>query len=244
MRKIDVCIITKNKNNLNLNHIQKFVPCNKIIVETAKGRGFARQKCIEQVETETFVFIDDDVTVQPSWFKEMMFWFEKLGPKVGAITGVPELHPLSNARYYLKLKNDLGLPAPAKISVLHTGASLIRKEAVEGIKFPKWLQHREDLFLTEYILKKGYECWRVPVKFKHFAGGSWKSLYAENSANLRLLGKWNYVTVFRNCLRSWKVAFKIFFRFQEPLIFVWNLRYCFATLQGFLNPLRFRYVEH
>jgi len=269
--KIDICIITKNSMKtlpLCLSAIRRFIPNSRIIVvdgysedgtiEYAKNmgcevyldngtRGTARQKCIEKVTTDVFAFIDSDVVIHKTWLKEMMGWLEKLGPKVGAVTGIPDIYPLSTPRRYQKFLQEFSgvtsLTSPVKIQSLHTGSCLIRKKAVKGIKFPRWLQHREDTFLARYILGRGYECWRVPVKFKHYTGGTWASIFAESSANSRLLNILTSKQLLRGTIRSVPSSLKMALYFHEPRIIIWNMLRQLYTVDGFINWQKYLYVK-
>ena len=164
----------------------------------------------------------------------MKFWLNKLN--AGAVTGVPKLYPNTSARKYMKLLNEISidfksLPQPA--DCLHTGACLIRTEAIEGIKIPSVVHHREDLYITEYIKSKGFECWRVPVLFEHYAGGSWETIYAENIANLRLLNKLNAKEYLKKIFGSWLVTAKILVKCKEPRVIYWNVPRMFSIIRGY-----------
>ena len=74
----------------------------------------------------------------------------------------------------MKLLNEISIDfksLPQSANRFHTGAWLIKTEAIEGIKIPSLVRHVEGLYLTEYIRSRGFECWRVPVPFEHHAGG-------------------------------------------------------------------------
>ena len=233
--KIDVCIITRCKVPRKcIQAIKQHIPYNKIIISNLPSRGAARQECIEQVSTEKFAFVDDDVIVTKNWFEKMNFWLNKLN--AGAVTGVPRLYPKTPARRYMKLLNEISIDfksLPQPVDCLHTGACLIRTEAIEGIKIPSCIHHREDLYITEYIKSKGFECWRVPVPFKHYAGGSWETIYAENIANLKLLNKLDTKAYLKKIFGSWLVVAKILVKCREPRVVYWNVPRMFSIIRGY-----------
>ena len=218
---------------------------NLKILRTQKELGLSQCRSIgvQVANGEVIAFIDDDVCIHSSWFSEMMFWLKKLN--AGAVTGVPELIPKSTARKYRQLLNRISLDLeelPKPVNCLHTGSCLIRTELVKDIQIPKWLQHREDLYITEHIKAKGYECYIVPVKFKHYAGGTWESLYAENIANLRMLGKLNAKKYLIKILGTWLVTAKIVAKLKEPQAILWNIPHMKAVIKGF-NWRKYLYVK-
>lgn len=233
--KIDVCIITKGKVPRKcIQAIKQHIPYNRIIVSNLPSRGAARQECIEKVSTDIFAFIDDDVIVTEDWFEKMNFWLNKLN--AGAVTGVPKLYPKTPARKYMELLNRISIDfksLPEPVDCLHTGACLIRTESVKDIKIPSWLHHREDFYITEYIKSRGFMCWRVPVPFKHYAGGSWESIYAENIANLRLLNKLDVKGYLRKIFGSWLVTAKILVKCREPRVIHWNVPRMVSIIRGY-----------
>jgi len=233
--RIDVCIITKCKVPRRcIQAIKQYVPYKRIIISNLPSRGAARQECIEQVSTDIFAFIDDDVIVTQNWFKEMKFWLNKLN--AGAVTGVPKLYSKTPARKYMELLNRVSInfkSLPRQVDCLHTGACLIKTESIKGIKIPSALHHREDLYITEYIKSKGFTCWRVPVPFKHYAGGSWESIYAENIANLRLLNKLDLKGYLKKVFGSWLASAKILVKCKEPRVIYWNVPRMFSIIRGY-----------
>jgi hypothetical protein len=245
-KMIDVCIITKNTKSALFQKcmaaINKYVPYNKLIIEKEGTRGQARQKCIQAVTREIFAFIDDDVIIDANWYPQMTYWMQTLN--AGAVTGVPQLYTKTSARKYLELLNrEINIDKlPKPVDCLHTGSCLVRTELVKDIKIPAWLQHREDLYITEYIRAKGYECYRVPVKFRHYAGGSWDSLYAENIANLRLLGKLDMHTFLKKTVGSWVVTARLLIKQKELRVLFWNFPRMISIIRGY-NWRRYAYVK-
>ncbi|MEM4201544.1 MAG: glycosyltransferase family A protein [Nitrososphaerales archaeon] len=60
--------------------IKREIPVNNIIYSYDRPLGVARQRLIESVSTEWFVFVDTDVVLLPGWF-------EKVWRYVDATTG-------------------------------------------------------------------------------------------------------------------------------------------------------------
>ena len=110
-RKVDVVMLTKNSEHLLskcLESIYRNVPVNRLVVVDAfstdrttaildefskqhgnvkiitdkSSRGEARQRGIQEVETEWFMFVDSDVILCEDWFRKASIHIRK---DVGAI---------------------------------------------------------------------------------------------------------------------------------------------------------------
>jgi glycosyltransferase involved in cell wall biosynthesis len=178
--KIDVVVLTKNSQRVLekcLDSIYRNVPVNRLIVvdgySTDKTleivgrfswkhknvvlikdqgtRGSARQKGIEAVETEWFMFVDSDVVLCDRWVEKA----EKLTKDdVGAIWGI-EVWSVIRSPFFLKLF----LQVTRKIFEARGGTHdlLVRREAIKGIQIPKELHHFEDAYIKDWINKNGYK---------------------------------------------------------------------------------------
>lgn len=179
--RVDVCIPTLNSEktlDLCLKHAKSSIPYNRIIIcdgyscdktiEIAKKHkcliifsrkklGKVREELIKRVRTEWFVFLDSDVIVNKKWFNSLV---AQLDEKTGAINGfgLPRglLGDLRKLILFLKLK--LGLWQRG-----FTSNTLIRKEAVNGIKFPA-VNRLEDIYLQKKVRERGYK-WKFAFVF-------------------------------------------------------------------------------
>jgi glycosyltransferase involved in cell wall biosynthesis len=156
--KVDVCIPSLNGvSNEYLENVRKVIPCNHILVETSPCLGVSRQKCIEWVETDFFVFLDDDCFPREGWFKEML---GQMNENVGFVGTVGLAKNLGKVEEYLNkprgtIKRKLGERG------IEICASLCRTEAFKGWKSPFDLYAYEDYVLTQYIIAKGYDWIKV-----------------------------------------------------------------------------------
>lgn len=177
---IDVVIITRNSERMLsdcLKSIYANVPLNRLIVvdgySTDKTlqivRGFqnkhgnvmliqdngtratARQKGIDHVKTEWFMFVDSDAVLCNNWFKKAE---KHMGLKVGAVWGIEVWSTIHNP---MILK--LFLMVTRKIFDLRGGThdTLIRTDLVKDIKIPKILHVFEDAYIKDWITEKGYK---------------------------------------------------------------------------------------
>jgi glycosyltransferase involved in cell wall biosynthesis len=113
-------------------------------------RATARQKGIDAVKTEWFVFVDSDVVLCRDWFKKAQRY---IADDVGAVWGIEVWSTISNPK---TLK--LFLTTTRKIFDVRGGThdTLIRKEALKGIKIPGNLHVFEDAYIKDWIEDSGY----------------------------------------------------------------------------------------
>jgi len=180
IKPVDVVILTKNSEHLLrkcIEAVYKHVPVNRLIIvdgystdktlqivnefqekygnvvftQDRGTRGEARQKAIEAIETDWFMFVDSDVILSKDWFVKA----EKLiKDDVGAIWGIEIWSVLLKTRIL-----NLFLRLTMKIFHRRGGTHdlLVRRKAVEGIKIPYYLHTYEDAYIRSWIIKKGYK---------------------------------------------------------------------------------------
>ena len=178
--RVDVIVITKNSERVLdkcLKAIYENVPLNRLIIvdgystdktleivgEFQKKHGnvlvihdngtraSARQKGIDQVGTEWFMFVDSDAVLCKDWFNKAE---KHIGQKVGAVWGIEVWSTIKNPAI---LKLFLWLTR--KIFDLRGGThdTLIRTDLVSDIKIPKALHVFEDAYIKDWITQKGYK---------------------------------------------------------------------------------------
>jgi glycosyltransferase involved in cell wall biosynthesis len=176
---VDVVIITRNSERMLsecLKSVYANVPVNRLIVvdgySTDKTlqivRGFqkkhgnvlliqdrgtratARQKGIDHVKTEWFMFVDSDAVLCNNWFKKAE---KHMGLGVGGVWGIEVWSTIRNP---MILK--LFLMVTRKIFDLRGGThdTLIRTDLVKDIEIPKILHVFEDAYIKDWIAEKGY----------------------------------------------------------------------------------------
>jgi glycosyltransferase involved in cell wall biosynthesis len=182
MDPIDVVMLTKNSEhilNKCLTSIYENVPVKRLIVvdgsstdSTLKimnelnekygnvkiitengSRAKARERGIQEVETEWFMFADSDIILCKDWFIKA----EKcIADDVGAVWGL-NVDVIPNVKSKVVLRS-LMLVA-RKCFDLRGGMhdTLIRRELVGGIKIPEQLHAYEDAYIVNWIKKKGYK---------------------------------------------------------------------------------------
>lgn len=103
----------------------------------------ARQKCIENVNSEWFIFLDDDVRIGKSYLQTLSSWISC--ERVGAIQG-RKVERTEHPADWIRRRSRRG----------GTHATLIRKEAVSGVQIPQGIEVLEDEFLRQVIETRGY----------------------------------------------------------------------------------------
>ncbi len=183
-KRVDVVLLTKNSERLLrecLTSVYENVPINKLIVvdgysndatldivrefqekhgnvlliEDGGTRATARQKAIQEVKTDWFMFVDSDVVLCEGWFVKAA---RLMKDNVGAIWGV-EIWSVVRKMKLLKLFEQVTMKVFERRGGTHD--LLVRRKAVEGIRIPYHLHTYEDSYIKSWICKKGYET--VPV---------------------------------------------------------------------------------
>jgi glycosyltransferase involved in cell wall biosynthesis len=125
---------------------------NVRILRDGGTRATARQKCIDNVETEWFAFVDSDVVLCPSWFERALKYIKE---DVGAIWGVNlDVIPNFKGKFFYNLLCHVSRECFEIRGGTHD--TLIRRDAVKGIRIPPDLRSFEDAYIIDWI-KKGYE---------------------------------------------------------------------------------------
>ena len=177
---VDVVLLTKNSERVLekcLESVYQNVPVNRLIVVDGYStdrtleilsqfnrkhhnvkvvydrgtRATARQKGIENVETEWFIFVDSDVVLCRNWYQKAI---KHINNNVGAVWGIEVWSTLQN-----QATLKMFLIITRKIFELRGGThdTLIRVNLVKDIEIPKNLHVFEDAYIKEWITRKGYE---------------------------------------------------------------------------------------
>jgi glycosyltransferase involved in cell wall biosynthesis len=101
----------------------------------------ARRICIDYVESDWFLFLDDDVLISNDYLTTLA---AAMGPVVGGIQG-RKGQGNSNSKWVRWQSHRAG-----------THATLIRTKAVEGITFPDDLSVLEDEYIRQHIENNSY----------------------------------------------------------------------------------------
>jgi glycosyltransferase involved in cell wall biosynthesis len=180
LSSIDVVLLTKNSEKVLakcLTSVYKNVPVGRLIavdgystdktleildqfnkqyrnVKVVHDRGTratARQKGIESVRSDWFLFVDSDVVLCKDWYRKAIRF---VGEDVGAIWGIEVWSTIKNR---VTLKIFLWLTR--KIFDLRGGTHdmLVRSSLMSDIKIPGKLHVFEDAYIKDWIIRKGFK---------------------------------------------------------------------------------------
>jgi glycosyltransferase involved in cell wall biosynthesis len=148
----ELIVVDGGSTDQTLRILDEFHACygNVKIIHDRGTRATARQKGIENVTTEWFVFVDSDVLLCRDWYKKAS---QFVAPDVGAVWGTEVWSTIKNRtvmKYFLLVTR--------KIFEIRGGThdTLIRAHAVRGIHIPWNLHVFEDAFIKDYIEDHGY----------------------------------------------------------------------------------------
>ena len=152
--KIDVCIVTKDKETLNLIDMNiDVLPYNNIIISTLPGLSNARNDCMRQVKTDWFAFIDDDIQLNSLWWHKIKTFIEN-HPHPETLGGVNGFG-LTNSKILKFIRFSLLKIRGDKSQRSFTSNTILRREAVEEITLTR-KGRLEDKELQDAIHKNGY----------------------------------------------------------------------------------------
>ena len=115
------------------------------------NRATARQKGIDNVTADWFMFVDSDVVLCHDWFKKAQKYIQN---DVGAVWGVEVWSTITKAK---TLK--MFLVTTRKIFEVRGGThdTLIRTCLIKDIKIPNELHVFEDAYIKDWITDKGFK---------------------------------------------------------------------------------------
>lgn len=123
---------------------------NVTVIMDKGTRGSARQKGIEAVQTEWFLFVDSDVVLCRDWFTKAQKYIQ---PDVGAVWGIEVWSTIAKPKTL-----RLFLTVTRKIFDVRGGThdTLIRTSLLKNIHIPPDLHVFEDAYIKDWITDQGY----------------------------------------------------------------------------------------
>ena len=253
MQPIDVVMLTKNSDHLLdkcLASVYENVPVKNLIVvdgfstdRTLKilnkineahgnvsvlnvngSRAKAREKCIRWVTTDWFMFVDSDVILSRDWFRQAE---KNVKSDVGAVWGVNiDVIPNVKDKRIIKMQNLIARQCFSLRGGMHD--TLIRREAVEGIKIPEQLHAYEDAYIINWIKKKGYQT---------VIGDEIYCLHFKSPANWSLHNGISQAIVEFRCGLVYSHMYEYMF-YYPFFMFHWFIQLSLQGIKGFSSPQR------
>ena len=152
--------------------IHEAIPVANLIIDNSKplgnireSLGKARESAISKVNTNRFVFVDDDIVLPKDWFQTIMkYWKRDTGWLEGwTIPTQPEWYrKWTLFRFYKSgiqnvLMNQRGF----------TADTIIKTDLVRDWTY---LGGFEDLSMSNHVISKGYTVLRAPIACYHHIG--------------------------------------------------------------------------
>jgi len=163
---VDVCLVTKLQPPIPKwwqEQVARFLPLSRLIVSRSNPLGQARQQCIEKVNTEWFLFLDDDVLIDSNFWPMLT---RHLNDDVGAISGRESITGFGERwdRDLNKIRQSAGIQDLKLGERGTTVCCLVRTDLVKDWKpIPADLSAFEDYSLTQHVLRKGFRWLIVPT---------------------------------------------------------------------------------
>jgi glycosyltransferase involved in cell wall biosynthesis len=156
-REIPIChfIVVDRFSNDGTQRVVKEIFPEAIIIESNLNLGRARAEAIKHVDTEWFIFVDDDIELFNGWFKTISKY---LNPMIGAVAFEvsPEVKWLKKFSYNSRrITESLGRKWILERGINCTN-TLIRTRLVRDWLPPSFLSSSEDVHLSRHITSKGY----------------------------------------------------------------------------------------
>jgi glycosyltransferase involved in cell wall biosynthesis len=265
LEKLDVVVCTYQSGKYLgecLTSIKQYIPVNKLIVvdhystddtlRIAKEHGayillenvslgYARQIGINAVGSKLFMFVDSDVVLSgKGWLKKA---FEKLNrdKRLGAVvldvpTKTKHLEPkIKYDNWWRKFR-----PQNKNIGFFCI-VTLIKKEALKGMRIPSNLSSGEDKYIGSYLNKNG---WKYAVmkteECVHYCDYVSKKSLWEGAGDRKLFGLRPLPSILlqKILLAPIKALLPAIFE-KDVRIITWNTLHWLDYLKGFLNAEKY-----
>lgn len=161
------------------------------IVSQSCSLPAARRIAIDRIETEWFLFLDDDVHVSPSYLETLA---TAIAPSIGGIQGRKSseaiIDPSNKGRPVGENEGHPSSWVRRRAFRGGTHATLIRREAVADVRFPEDLLVWEDEYLRREVESNGY-LWvfNHQARFDHLIHNpreqGWSEGYVQGKYGLR-----------------------------------------------------------
>lgn len=157
-REIPIChfiVIDRYSTDDTQKRIREIFP-NARIIESNSDLAKARAKAISYVDTEWFIFVDDDIELFKGWYENIIKYLDN---KVGAVAFValPEINWLKKFAYNSsKITKELKRNWESDRGI-YCSNTFVKTSLVRDWYPPSFLSSGEDAHLSRHIITKGYK---------------------------------------------------------------------------------------
>ena len=237
-----------------------------IVIQSDVNLAEARAIGIEHVDTEYFVFMDDDIQVPEGWFKRLTscmdenvgvihtetFWAGRecmddslLNRLVSTrwLEGVLEFERHQVVKMDITLENMM-----QSVGFAMGGHAIVKTKLVRDWKPCSLISAAEDLLLMKHVVQKGY-IWRILEQHtvKHYSPRNLREHIKKmkwHIAGLRVTGFTQpFSKMLRVFLKQIVRASRDSMRFKEPMIFAYALFNVLVNLDGYLRWNKFYVMQ-
>ncbi len=181
------------------------------------GLGYARQGCIDLVNTDFLAFVDSDVEItDPNFFNVALLELDDL--RIGAVVGMSQSYKL-----------PFGLPA---------GLLVLRRKDLQGQVIPSFIDARETYYLQARLTKLDLKVSYIPNTMIH---RSEYRLYKPEweGANTRVACGLSLVEL----LFAFKVILLMSFNSHSARNSIYVPAFVFKFMKGFVEPEKWRHLQ-
>jgi len=243
-KEIPIChliIVDRYSNDGTIELIKEYFS-NAIIIQNKLNLAKARQEAIKYVDTNWFIFIDDDVEIEKDWFKNIT---KNITKKTGALNGLalPTSKWLRD-RMLFSINSSLQKNIQLQ-KIVYLTNTLIRTSIVKDWVPPLFLTSGEDAHLSSYILAKGYKVkilYDLPVNHH----GKWDLVSIKKKSwhySGARLARYPIIKTKSLILNLFKSPFKgiyLSFKLNEPKNFFYEILSNYYILKGWLCWSKFQ----
>lgn len=181
-------LVDRFSNDNTLDVVKRIFPSARII-QTKSNLAQQRRLGIQMVDTDWFLFSDDDIEFKENWYNKIV---SKVSANVKAINGVAIPTNESLEKFFLIRMGDGLMKSRKSVASKENpnamrglaGNTLIQTSIVKDWAPPNYLSAYEDHLLLRHVVSKGFK-WISPkdAQVKHHGAFTCRSEYKK--------GKWN-----------------------------------------------------
>jgi glycosyltransferase involved in cell wall biosynthesis len=250
-------LVDKYSSDKTVQTVRTYFPNAKIILSDNQ-LAKARQLGIQHVDTEYFVFVDDDIILPNGWFEKLR---KNIDSETGAIhaLAIPAVRLPYEEKWRKWNEKELGTKKTLENTLEitkqnaheirgYTHNTIIKTALCKDWRLPADISVFEDQLLLWHIVNKGYK-WKIvqELSAQHYPYENLKEYLRKvrwRTAGGRAIGMLNYSLkqILCDFLISLYIALKASVNLKEPRILPYILLLNFAGIQGYFNWIKYTFL--